>query len=96
MLINGVVRRRTMANVGMAYESYVFQYFQSAVDRREIHPTRGELDFGEDFFRCSVSKRFDRFQDELALRRDSKASITQTRRPVLTHSTIARWRVAAR
>ena len=96
VLINGVVGRRPMANVRMGHESYVFEYLKGAVDRREIYPTRGALNFGEDFFRGSMSQRIDRFKDKLALRRDPKTSITQTGRPVLTHSTIARWRVAAR
>jgi len=96
VLINGVVGRRTVADVSMSHESYIFQYFQSAIDRREIHSTRGALDFGKNFFRRSMSQRFDRFKDELALRRDAKTSITKTGRPVLTHSAIARWRVAAR
>gem|GEM_PF-2705744 len=55
VLINGVVGRRTVADVSMSHESYIFQYFQSAIDRREIHSTRGALDFGKNFFRRSMS-----------------------------------------
>ncbi len=85
VLIDGVVRRGTMADVRVCDQADGFQDFQCPVDRRQIHTRSCVLHLGEDLLRSSVSEGFDRFQYELTLWRDSKAMLSKSLLPVVGH-----------
>jgi hypothetical protein len=69
--------------VGVRHQTHGFKDFQRSVDRREVHPGRGVLDLRENLFGGSMSQIFDRLEDQLALRRDSKTVISKPLLPVL-------------
>ena len=62
VIIDRVVCRRTMADVRVGYESYLFKYFKISVDGRQIYTTCGALHMSQNLVRRPVTKVFNRLE----------------------------------
>lgn len=77
MIVNSVVRRRTVANMCVCDEPNLFKHLKIAVDRREVYSARCSLNMSQDFLRGAMSKIFDCLEHKLTLRRDAIATSTE-------------------
>ena len=68
VLVDRVIRRRSVTDVGMRDKPNIFQHLERAIDRREVDPAGGVLHLDEDLLGCAVPQCLDRFQRLLLVR----------------------------
>ena len=82
MLINSVIGRCPMADMGMGDEADILEDFKGAIDGRQVDAERRALDLDEDLLGGPVTQPLHRLKDELPLRGDAEPVLAKTSVPV--------------